>query len=660
MRAQQVGHGDRLGLQVVVAQHQLGDLVGHLLKQLVALLAGQVAGLLDLAEQDLDVDLVVGAVDAGRVVDGIGVAAPAGQAVGDAALLGQAQVGALADDLGADLGGVDPERVVGPVAGVGVGFLARLDVGADAAEPQQLDLGGQQGADQLVGRQLVRLDPEAGLDLGTELDRLGLAVEDPAALGDQLGVVVGPGGARRVEEALALGPALGWVRVRVDEDVQVVEGAEQLDVPGQQHAVAEDVARHVADADAGEVLVLDVLAELAEVALDRFPGAARGDAHLLVVVAGRAARGEGVVEPVAVVHRDAVGDVREGRGALVGGDDQVGVVPVVPDHGVRRHQLAGLEVVGDVEQAADEGLVAGDAFLQEGLAPGLRGRRPLDHEAALGADRDDDRVLDLLRLDQAEDLGTEVLAPVRPPEAAARDHAEAQVDALDARAVDEDLAEGARQGQLFEIARIQLERDVGLVAALGVGLEEVGPEGRLDHVEEAPDDPVLVQVADRFQQGLDLGDDLLDPLVPAVLEAGRVEARQEEVHEAAGDLRIVLQGLFHVGLAEGDLRLAQVLAVGPQDLDLAGGQAGPQDQLVEAVVLHLAAPDPAEDVVEGLLDLGEVDRRPVLGLDLGSRGSRPGGRGRAAARRRAPRRSPSGPCSRASAGCPRARPAGRP
>ena len=63
--------------------------------------------------------------------------------------------------------------------------------------------------------------------------------------------------------------------------------------------------------------------------LDRFPGAAGGDAHLLVVVAGRPARREGVVEPEPVVLADRVGDVREGRGALVGGDHQIGIVPVV-------------------------------------------------------------------------------------------------------------------------------------------------------------------------------------------------------------------------------------------------------------------------------------------------------------------------------------------
>ena len=113
---------------------------------------------------------------------------------------------------------------------------------------------------------------------------------------------------------------------------------------------------------------LAVAAQLAEVALDRLPGAARGDAHALVVVADRAAGGEGVVEPVAVLAGDAVGDVGEGRGALVGGDDQVRIVAVVAHHVVRMHDLAVDEVVGDVEQAVDEHLVAGDAFGQHRVA----------------------------------------------------------------------------------------------------------------------------------------------------------------------------------------------------------------------------------------------------------------------------------------------------
>src|SRR3712207_8646508 len=45
-------------------------------------------------------------------------------------------------------------------------------------------------------------------------------------------------------------------------------------------------------------------AHLAEVPAHRLPRAARGDAHRLVVVAGRAAGGEGVAEPEVVLGGD--------------------------------------------------------------------------------------------------------------------------------------------------------------------------------------------------------------------------------------------------------------------------------------------------------------------------------------------------------------------
>ena len=137
----------------------------------------------------------------------------------------------------------------------------------------------------------------------------------------------------------------------------MVEGGEEPDLARQQHAVAEDVARHVADADDREGRRLDVDIHLAEMALDRFPGAARGDAHLLVVVAGRAAGREGIVEPEAVLGGNGVGDVGEGRGALVGGDDEIGIVAVAPHRIRRRHDFVALEIVGEVEQARDEALV---------------------------------------------------------------------------------------------------------------------------------------------------------------------------------------------------------------------------------------------------------------------------------------------------------------
>ena len=140
-------------------------------------------------------------------------------------------------------------------------------------------------------------------------------------------------------------------------------------------------------------------------------------AHLLVVVALGPAGGERVAEPVPVGLGDLVGRVGERGGALVRGHHQVGVVAVVPDHAGRRHHLAVAQVVGHVQHGGDEGLVAGEHLGLVGLAVG-RVRQVLADEPALGPGRDDDRVLDLLGLGQPEDLGAEVLPPVRPAQPA--------------------------------------------------------------------------------------------------------------------------------------------------------------------------------------------------------------------------------------------------
>src|SRR3546814_7615071 len=75
----------------------------------------------------------------------------------------------------------------------------------------------------------------------------------------------------------------------------------------------------------------------------------------------RAAGGKGIVQPEVVLGGDVVGDVGEGCRALVGGDHEVGIVAVVAQHVPGGHDAAALQVVGDIEQAAHEGLVALDA-----------------------------------------------------------------------------------------------------------------------------------------------------------------------------------------------------------------------------------------------------------------------------------------------------------
>src|SRR6185436_11257325 len=103
-------------------------------------------------------------------------------------------------------------------------------------------------------------------------------------------------------------------------------------------------------------------------------------------------------------------------------------------------------------------------------------------EAALGADRHDDRVLYHLRLHQAEDLGAEILAPVGPADAAARDAAAAQMHALHARAVDPDLDQRTGRRQLVELAAVELERDPVLDQTLSVALPEIGAQGAVHDI----------------------------------------------------------------------------------------------------------------------------------------------------------------------------------
>ena len=160
------GDGEGEGLQVVVAQAQLGDGVGHRGEELVADLVGQLAAAGQGAERDLDIDLEIRGIDAGGVVDGVGVDAATLEGILDAAALGDAEISTFADHLGADVGTGDAERVVGLVAGLGVGFGGGAHIGADAAEPEQVDFGLQNGADHLVGGDRLVAEAEGAAGLG--------------------------------------------------------------------------------------------------------------------------------------------------------------------------------------------------------------------------------------------------------------------------------------------------------------------------------------------------------------------------------------------------------------------------------------------------------------------------------------------------------------
>src|SRR5690349_9280075 len=109
---------------------------------------------------------------------------------------------------------------------------------------------------------------------------------------------------------------------------------------------------------------------------------------------------------------------------------------LVSDVGERRGARA--DIVGNVEQRGNKRFIGRDAFALDSFAATAE-RQAFGHKTAFGTDRHDDRVLDVLRLDQAKHLSAEILRPIRPAYAAAGDFAKAQMHGFEPRRIDEYL-----------------------------------------------------------------------------------------------------------------------------------------------------------------------------------------------------------------------------
>ena len=609
-RAHALVERERERLQVVVAEHELADLVGHGGQQYVALLARQAAVALGFGERDLEIDLDVRGVDASRIVDGVGVELGAMPRRLDARRLRHPEVGAFADHLRADLGAGDADGIVGAIACIGISFRGGADVSTDAAEPEQIDLCPENGGHHGLRRRILALEAEQRLHFRRERDFLEGSREDAAALRDQRRIIILPARAWLLEEALALGKALRRIRRGIDEDIAMIEGRDEADLLGEQHAVAKDVAGHVADAGHGEGHGLDVDIDLAEMALHRFPRTARSDAHLLVVVAGGAAGGEGIGEPMAARIRDGVGSIGEGSGALVGGHNEVGIVAVIADGPGRGHDALARNRVREIEKRGDEGLVARGSLGEPGVA--VRGwRKVLRHEATLCTDRHNDGVLHLLGLHQPEDFRPEIHGTVGPPETATRDLAETQVQPLHLWRGHEDLIERFGQRQVINHAAGEFECD-----CRATRLEDVGAQRGEDEVQHPPEDAVVVEAGDL----VDLGEKCrlhgfgeARAVALLFLQVG-VEAQREKLREALRRLRIAGERIGDVDLAVGHADLAEVAGIGTQDIGLARCKGGFRHQHVEAVALQLAGENTVERGFERAFERGNIDRAALGAL----------------------------------------------
>ncbi len=438
------GRAQRQGLAGGVDQNRSGDVVGGRCQQPFAvdpvdrsLADGQV-------KADLEVDLAIGAVHPGGVVHEVGVAATAVHGELDPGGIGEAEVPALGHDPGAQLDRVDPHPVPRLVPDRAVFLRTGLDPGADTAVPQQVDRCAQHRPDHGVGGQRIVADPEQFPYLFGQFDLLGRQREHTTAGRQRGAIVVVPAAPGQRREAFALGERAGRVGVGVKKNVTMIECGDQAEVAGEEHAVAEDVPGHVADADDGERFAVGVHAQFGEMTANGLPRAPGGDAQRLVVVPGAATRGERVTEPVPARSRHLVGEIGEARRALVRGDHEVAVRPVMADHARAADGCAVDPVVHEGQQRPHELRVAGPG--QRGELVGVR-RRTAQHEAALGAVRHDDGVLDPLGLHQAENLGAQVLLAVGPPDAATGQRSPAKMHRVEQPGTDEGFRLGHRRRQ---------------------------------------------------------------------------------------------------------------------------------------------------------------------------------------------------------------------
>ena len=348
--------------------------------------------------------------------------------------------------------------------------------------------------------------------------------------------------------------------------------------------------------------------------LDGLPGAPGRNAHDLVVIACRAARGEGVAQPEAVGFSHPVGDVGEGRRALVGGDDEIGIVPVMDHHALGMDHLAvGGQVVGNVQKTLEEGRIGAHPLGPHGIGAAALGQL-LGIESALGAHGDDDGVLDLLGLYQTQDLGAEIITTVGPSQAAPGDRAEPQMDALHMGRPDEDLAIGLGQGQVGQFRGSDLEADIGFGCAVRAWLIVVCALDGADQQGDASQNPVLIQTFDRLQ-GLDNVGHFDGRLGLTGLEVdfqGWIEFGPEQLENSRGHAGVGREGGFLHPLAGIEPRLLTVPGQGADQRRLTPRRRQLQHQAVEAVILCPTLPDGREGLLEGLLHLVKHQMLPLL------------------------------------------------
>ena len=318
-------------------------------------------------------------------------------------------------------------------------------------------------------------------------------------------------------------------------------------------------------------------------ALYRYPAAARGNPHRLMVVTDRPATGKGIAQPEATLESDGIGNVGESGRALVRRDNEIGVITVADHDAVGMHDLVFDQIVGDRQKAADEDAIAFGALCQPSIAIGSRIGQALRIKTALRTRRHNHRIFHPLGLHQAKDFGAEIIAPVRPAQPTSGNRPGPQMDTFDTRRIDENLTPGQRRRQARHLRAVQLERQ----RLMRCGRKGVGPQTGLHHRLHQPKDAILVSCSNFGQALLDL---IIDPGTggDTVSGKGRIVQGFEQRNDRPHDAGMHAQRSHHCGDAIGYPRLAQIAVPGTQPDHRTRFKPGKRDQLVERIIFRLA------------------------------------------------------------------------
>ena len=200
----------------------------------------------------------------------------------------------------------------------------------------------------------------------------------------------------------------------------VIERGHHLKRFGEQHSVAEHIARHIAAANNTNRVFLNVNSAFGKVALHRNPRALGRNPHRLMIITNRATAREGIAKPEAAFKRDGVGHIGECRSALVSRDHEIGVFAVMDHNAVRMNNFALDDIIRDRKQSTNENAVTFGALGKPSLTV-RRARQCLGVEAPLCPGWHDHSVLNPLRLHQSENFGAEIIASIRPAQPTTRD-----------------------------------------------------------------------------------------------------------------------------------------------------------------------------------------------------------------------------------------------